>query len=181
MKTEESELESISDEELMHRYRLGQSKAFDELYRRYSGRVYGFLLKRVSSVEAGEVFQETFLRLHRYRDNYDRSCRFAVWLFAICRSAAIDAQRRSGRQQSMIDNQAAVESIAKKDVSTIRDAIKPLSDAVADLPSREARALMLRYGDDLSFNQLAAQLRMSEPAARKIVSRAVARLRKMLK
>lgn len=174
--------QQASDEELMHQYRLGRQDAFEELYRRYAPRIFGYLLKRVSKADAPEVFQETFLRLHRYRGRYDRSYQFAAWLFAICRSAAIDTQRKSGRLKNRTSD-AEVEEIAveQTDSAAAPGSSPALAEALAELPGRDNEALALRFGSDLSFEQVAVKLGTSNAAARKIVSRALSRLRGMLK
>ena len=100
MAGENDKIECLSDEELMSRYKFGEYPAFEELYRRHSGRVYGFILKRVKSRErAEELFQESFLRLHRNRSRYNDSLPFLPWLFTIARSAMIDGVRVDARSQ----------------------------------------------------------------------------------
>lgn len=62
----------LSDETLMAAYRDGDAVAFEELFRRYESRAYGFFLKRTASPErAQDLYQELFLRVHRARDRYD--------------------------------------------------------------------------------------------------------------
>src|SRR4051812_44748289 len=79
---------SRNDEELMHAYSQGDEKAFDTLYQRYSAKVYGYLRSSLKDqTMADDVFQATFIKLHKTRDRFDGRCTFAAWLFTICRSA----------------------------------------------------------------------------------------------
>jgi RNA polymerase sigma-70 factor, ECF subfamily len=55
-----------------------------------------------------------------------------------------------------------------------------LDDALARLPRRQRHALSLRYGSDLSVADVARVLRISEPAAKQLLARARASLRRTL-
>ena len=158
-----------SDEDLMHRYRLGEVAAFDELYRRFAPRIYGYLKNRIRPQLAGEVFQETFLRLHRYRARYDRSYQFAPWIFSICRSAMIDTLRKQGR----IEGREFSGDVEQAETAgTVRgESGMSISSAVAELPERDASAIALRYGSDLRFEKCLSDLnRIEAMADEKIIS-----------
>src|SRR3989338_5977637 len=61
--------EEREDELLMVQYANGDEIAFQELYRRYRARAYGYLSRRVrNSGVADELFQKVFLKLHRSRE-----------------------------------------------------------------------------------------------------------------
>lgn len=62
---------SLTDEELMARYQGGDEAAFEEIYARYGRKIYGFLVRRLGQADdCAELFQETFLRLHKGRALY---------------------------------------------------------------------------------------------------------------
>ncbi len=172
MADENDKIERSSDEELMSRYKLGAYHAFEELYRRHSGRVYGFILKRIKNRErAEELFQESFLRLHRNRSRYNDSLPFLPWLFTITRSAMIDGVRadaRSQRSQQIFADQNLVE---------LQAVPVSIDIGIQSLSSREREAVELRYGSDLDFNAIAARLNTSSTNVRQIISRAVKKLR----
>jgi RNA polymerase sigma-70 factor (ECF subfamily) len=91
-------LKEKTDEELMLAYQLGDENAFRELYTRHSERVFGFLrLKLHDEAKAHDVFQATFLKLHKSRSRYDSTLPFTPWLFTICRSELLDALKKEKR------------------------------------------------------------------------------------
>ena len=58
-------LAHLSDEDLMTRYQNGQELAFEILFERHRGKVYGYLLKKLrDDVSADDVFQ-TIEKLHK--------------------------------------------------------------------------------------------------------------------
>ena len=85
-----------TDSQLMERYALGEGKAFDELFRRYEGRLYAYFLRRTRSPDAArELYQELFLRIHRFRARFDPSRGFESWFFTIASHVFVDHLRRS--------------------------------------------------------------------------------------
>jgi len=172
MAEENDKIERLSDEELMSRYKLGEYPAFEELYRRHSGRVYGFILKRIKSRERSEeLFQESFLRLHRNRSRYNDSLPFLPWLFTIARSAMIDGVRADARSQR------TQQSFTEQNLTELQAVPVSIDLGIQSLSSREKEAVELRYGSDLDFNAIAAKLNTSSTNVRQIVSRAVKKLR----
>src|SRR5258705_1594143 len=82
----------------MAAYQAGNQDAFGELFERYAGRVYGFLVRRLGDVATAEdLHQEAFLRLHRARDSYNPERPFRAWLFAIVHNLVNDSLRSRRR------------------------------------------------------------------------------------
>ncbi|HEX9384404.1 MAG TPA: sigma-70 family RNA polymerase sigma factor, partial [Gemmatimonadaceae bacterium] len=90
--------DGTSDEILMAAYQAGNQDAFGELFERYAGRVYGFLVRRLGDVATAEdLHQEAFLRLHRARDSYNPERPFRAWLFTIVHNLVNDSLRSRRR------------------------------------------------------------------------------------
>src|SRR5215831_14884709 len=91
--------ESVSDEILMAAYQAGSQDAFRQLFDRHAGSVYGFLVRRLGDTALAEdLYQETFLRLHRARRSYDPSRPLRAWLFAIVHNLLADTRRTQRRR-----------------------------------------------------------------------------------
>ena len=79
---------------LMERYARGDDRVFEQLYQLLAPRLYRFCLRLASSVvEADDVFQETFLKLHRARATYVTGANPLYWAFAIARSVYLSRLR----------------------------------------------------------------------------------------
>ncbi len=98
--------EAFSDEELMEFYYECDPMAFDELWRRYRGRLMGYLRECApcASSSLEDVFQEVWIRIcetkHRGKGRFDPSKgKFKTWLFQCARNKAIDACRKRRREQ----------------------------------------------------------------------------------
>jgi len=104
------QLEECTDEELMQEYQQCNEKAFEVLFQRHSGKVYGFLKKKLKDEAfVDDVFQATFMKLHHARSHYDPSFPFPPWLFTVCRSVLVDSIRKRERISEDLNELATLE------------------------------------------------------------------------
>ena len=164
----------------MERYKNGSMDAFEELYGRHKAKVYGYLSKRVRSrFDRDEIQQNVFLKLHRCRHSYNRSLPFLPWLFTICRNIMIDFLRsKEAKEGKLVPDDGIIDTLAsaEKEASKI-DTLEP---AMARLNEDQREAIRMRYGEDFSFEEIAERLDTSVPNARKVISRAVKKLRELV-
>jgi RNA polymerase sigma factor (sigma-70 family) len=140
---------------------------FERFYEDYRSDVMRLLRRKLGAERADDAFQETFLRaLHAYgRLHHDEHLR--AWVLTIARNVAIDVLRRSRPTSEPTERVTEDEPPAYAELA-------PLTDG---LPPKERAAVVLRYGYDLSYDQIAAALGSSTVAARQAASTGVRRLR----
>lgn len=94
------QLESLSDESLMHAYQQGNRSCFEVLIHRYERELYSYLRRMIPNAALAEdVFQNTFLQIHLKRNLYESGRPFRPWLYTVATNQAIDALRRNQRHQ----------------------------------------------------------------------------------
>lgn len=98
----------MSDEQLLADYMAGNQPAFAELIARYQHELFAFLQRFVSDASTAEdLFQETFVQVHRNARSFNPERRFRPWLFTIAANKARDYLRSSGRRTTQsLDNVA---------------------------------------------------------------------------
>jgi len=163
-----------ADESLMVRYQNGEYGAFEEIYQRHSGKVYGYLKKHLPD-EADDLLQQTFLKLHHYRRRYDPKYPFLTWLFTITRRLVIDSLRK---HHPIIVDSDFLAKVPAEPGSTCEREPGVLVKTLKSLPVEQQELLRLRFEEGLSFDDVAARLGVRPAAARKRVSRIVQALRK---
>lgn len=168
------ELFSKSDEELMQEYQQGNVLAFEEIYRRYSGKIYGFLrfkLRNQSMVD--DIFQTTFMKLHHSRSTYDCKYQFKPWIFTICRNTMIDYFRKL-QLENDLPQELEIQETSEGPEQTDFD--KELSE----LPENQRLAMEYRFYQDFSFEEIAEKLKTSPSNARQLISRGIKRLKNLV-
>jgi RNA polymerase sigma-70 factor (ECF subfamily) len=161
-----------TDEECMIAYQAGDIKGFNELYGRYSGRVYAYLLQRVKSADqASDLLQAVFLKLHLTRARYLARYPFVAWLFTLSRTVFLDHLRSCAARGVQIPFQPGVHDPVLE---------PPTQSEALDLSALNAEQreiVRLRFEEDLAFDEIARRLELSPANARQRLSRAIKRLR----
>ena len=141
---------------------------FETFYVEHRSEVLGLLRRKVGRDRADDAFQETFLRALRAYDRLEHGEHLRAWVLTIASRVAIDIHRRTRPT-------AEVPEIPHEDT---RPAYEDLGELTNGLPAKERAAVVLRYGYDLTYDQIAAALDSSPDAARQAASSGVRRLRK---
>ncbi len=163
----------------MERVQAGDEASFAELFGRYERPLYGFLLRRTRDSErAGELFQETWLNVHRGRRTWRRERPFRPWLFGIAVNAMRDSDRRAGRQVFTVDfEQARGASRTSAERPELR---MTLEDAIDTLPDNLKEAFLMGAVLGFDHREVAEQLQITPANARARISRARSKLRTLL-
>lgn len=164
----------------------GNATAFSELYQRYESRLYGFFLRRLSSQLrslAPDLFQKTWLKVHGARRRFDGNQKFSPWLFSIALNTLRDEWRVprlvEGFDEPLeLETQAAPDDV-EKSFSLKQDLVR-LERALTKIPENQREALLLSEWEGFSTRELADILRVSEVAARQMVSRARKKIRQIM-
>jgi RNA polymerase sigma factor (sigma-70 family) len=143
---------------------------FERFYEEHRDDVYGYLARLLGRQEAEDAFQETFLRALRGYPKLAHGRHLRAWVFAIASRVAIEARRRRDPARTAREPAATDE----------RPAYAELEHLAGDLPTTERAAVVLRYGYDLAYADIAAALGASEAAARQAASSGVRRLRRRM-
>jgi RNA polymerase sigma-70 factor (ECF subfamily) len=165
-------LSSRSDEDLMARFRSGETAAFSALVRRYERELYGYLRRYVGDGNLAEdVFQNTFLQVYLKSGQYEVGRRVRPWLYTIATHQAVDALRRNGRRQAVSlelareagpDGEAdcLAATLEGRDPSPFETAsgleqAERVRAAVNRLPEFLRRVLLLAYYQGLKYREVA--------------------------
>jgi RNA polymerase sigma-70 factor (ECF subfamily) len=142
---------------------------FEVFYEEQKDPVFAHL-RRLLGDGAEDAFQETFLRALRAYPSLRHGRHLRAWAFTIATRVAIDETRRRRPQSEL----PVASTLVTEDGLPPHVELGPLTD---ELPPKERVAVVLRYGFDLPYAQIAGALGSSEDAARQAVSSGVRRLR----
>jgi RNA polymerase sigma-70 factor (ECF subfamily) len=152
------------------------SSAIDSLYRRYHGRVYDFVLRRVGDAHRAEditsqVFERALKALPAYRAQAN-PVSFRAWLFTIARNAVTDSYRRT-RPQSPVEQLDSVPDPqpGPADHAIAVEAKEELRRVLGVLTSQQRQIVELRLAG-FSGQEIAAELGMSLAAMKSAQYRA---------
>jgi RNA polymerase sigma factor (sigma-70 family) len=140
---------------------------FERFYESTREEIYRYLVRLLGRQAAEDAFQETFLKALRAYDGLRHAENLRAWAFTIATRVALDERRRP----------RAAPDPPEVEVTDGRPAYAELEHLAGELPRTERAAVVLRYGYDLPYADIAAALGSSEDAARQAASSGVRRLR----
>jgi RNA polymerase sigma-70 factor (ECF subfamily) len=177
------------DLKLASRVSRGDAEAFNSFYSRHADLVFGFILHQLNGTrtDAEEIWQDTFVTAIQMLPSYQGQSRLLSWLCGIARHKVMDYwRRRKGTggpalSVSPEDLLELVDSGPLPDDLLIRSAMRVrVIEALAELPDDYRSALLARYADGHSVEEVARLLGRSYKAAESVLSRAKAALRAVL-
>ncbi len=165
-------LAAMTDERLMLLFRLGNSEAFTELFRRYSSPVYGRRLENPARAE--ELAQETFVAVLRGIERYEPRATFRTYLYGIAMKILMAERRKSARRE-----QSAAATLDPTSDSCVDEAIW-VQRAIEQLDADHRDILLLREYEQLTYDEIAALLRLPVNTVRSRLFRARTALKAFL-
>jgi RNA polymerase sigma factor (sigma-70 family) len=143
--------------------------------------VRAFLRGMVGPTEAEDCLQETFIAaLRAYPRAHAGNLR--AWVFTIARRKAIDHQRARSRERPVAEVQRVIDRANSAPPADAGVGISPRHSAiwaaVAELPSGQRAAVVLRFAADLRYREVGEALGTSEEAARRSVHEGLKKLRR---
>ncbi len=185
-----------TDEELLAAYQQGDVGAFELLLRRHRAPLFTFLLRMLGDRERAEdLAQETFLRIVKGAQAWERRARFQTWLFTIARNLCVDQSRRDRfRRADSLDAQgppgsegepAMIDSVPSREIDPARGAessrLRPvLARALAALPAEQREVFLLREQAGVPFKEIAELTGVNENTVKSRMRYALEGLRKSL-
>ena len=167
------------DMDLVREYaRHNSEEAFAALVSRHINLVYSVALRHVRDTHlAEEVTQAAFIILARKAVSLGPKTILPGWLCRTARYVSAKALRDQKRRQ-IRDQKAYMQSVLNEPESAVWTQIAPLLDtALAQLGEKDHDAIVLRFFQNKSLNEIATALGASEDAAKRRVSRALEKLR----
>lgn len=177
-----------TEDQLLERCRRGEPEAQRELWLTYKDRVYSIALYffHGDTALAEDVTQDVFIKVLGSLDRFAGRADLSTWLYRIVANACMDEQRRRRRWSFLGElgdalptawsepRPSAIEGLVSDErAQMIRDAIGALSPKLRI-------AVLMRYFDDLSYEQIADALECSMGTVASRLSRAHAELARRL-
>lgn len=152
------------------------------LYDQYSDAIYRFMLFKVSDRDlAWDLTQDCFMKAwHSFSSKDKEIANKKAFLYTIARNRVIDHWRQK-EKTATIDIDLVAHSIEDGNdlhaTTVLRDEIRSLMELLHELPEESKDILLMRYADELSFDEIAKATGKSNVAVRVQAHRALKKLK----
>lgn len=173
----------MNDSELLQSFAAtGSAQSFAQLLRRHAPMVYAATRRQVPDPsEADDITQAVFLVLMRRAAHLPPRVVLASWLLRTTHLACREARRAHARRRKHEQRAAAMRPDHSNAAELPDVDLAPILDAaLARLSESDRAALVLRYLEEKSVEEVSQTLGVSLDSGQKRISRALARLRKRL-
>lgn len=163
-----------SDEDLLTEYRLtGNRELFEVLVHRYEKELFNYLFRMTGNRQTAEdVFQATFLQVHRKCSQFESGRAFRPWLYRIASNQAIDNRRKAKRHDAVsLDETFGGDSEGDSlgmilcgndrdpaEAAELQDSIAQLREAISRLPEVQRQAVELVCLRGMTYREAAEAL-----------------------
>lgn len=178
---------------LIEKARDGDPEAMDQLLAAHQDRVYRTALGYLADEDAAqEVAQQTLIAAFRKLDSFRGDARLATWLYRMTINYAKNHQVSAGRQRSRfqsMDHSGRQDDSSEyvpqyrdtapdpREQAAAKEASGEVFDQIAQLPEEYRSALLLRYVEDMSYEEIAESLEIAPGTVKSRINRG----RKMLR
>lgn len=184
-----------SDREVIRRCQAGEVEPFSVLVQRYQDRVYNLAYRLLENHDdALDAAQETFVRVYAALDRFDNEWPLAPWLFRIVKNACLGMLRH--RRPSLI----SLDALDTDSVDALLEATSRRNSAAGQpeqllqqefreeqiracvllLPLPYRTVVLLRYQEDLTYEEIAESMELPLGTVKTLLYRARQRLRRTL-
>jgi RNA polymerase sigma-70 factor (ECF subfamily) len=168
--------DALDEERLRIEAAQRDSTRFAELYEAHFQRVYAYAARRLHNRQeaedvTAEVFHQALANLRRFEW---RGVPFAAWLYRIAANAIVDRAKRAAREQG--NTPLKLEPEPEPPLERIEELAR-LHQLVRELPEDQRRVIEMRFTEEKSIREVAAELGRSEGAVKQLQFRAIQGLR----
>ena len=160
-------MQHLSDEQLVVLVLQGQSQAFEILVERYQKQVFALAYRLGGDYdEAKDMAQEAFVRIYQELARFDANRSFFPWMYRVAHNTCVNLLHKRPKESVPLD---AVYDLAASDTSTERSPIAhyeqveindTINGALQQLPENYRLPLIMKYLEDMSYQEIAEQLEL---------------------
>jgi len=175
----------ISEKILFHQIKNGDEQAFTVFYNHYRNKIYRFVYFKVASKEkAQDLTSEVFIKIFNYLREGQKIENFQAFLYKTARNLVIDSYRTQPDEISLENLVETQEVAGDDDVSKNFDLkfdFEKVSEALKKLPDNYRDVFVLRFIEELSFDEIAETIGEPSGNCRVLAHRGLQQLKNILK
>lgn len=179
-----AKIDRHSDLQLVKSLRKGDIFAFNELFNKYSQKVYNFSMQHLKNEEdVKDLVQEIFCKIWDIREKIDEKKSFNAFLFTISLNTIRDYFRKQVKNRKLIDKWLEeAESYSESTLESIELASleKVVGIAVEQLPPKRQIVFKLSRIEGLSNDEIAKRLKIEKKTVENHLNLALRHLRSLL-
>ncbi len=173
----------MNDELILKQAQRGDIDAFEQLARKYQGKLYGLCLRLMKNeFDAADAAQEALLKIYQGLRTFSGRSSFGTWAYALTKNVCLDQLRKKKMVLENIDDKLdlADGEFDPPAVCLQNEDAREIRRMLEELPREQSSVLVLREIDGYSYGEIAELLGISPGTVRSRLARGRQKLRALL-
>lgn len=161
----------------------GNKQAYTDIIHAYKTPLYATILRMTNNQQlAQDLVQEAFIKIYEQLANYKEGS-FKSWLYRVAINHCIDELRKKHYQfkNEPLQEGQLVETTHPEVIYLKKESERQLEQLLNELPEQERMILLLRYSNELSYEQIAELLKISLSDVRNKLHRSKKKMREKIR
>lgn len=160
----------------------GDKQAYAHIINKYKNPLYATILRMTRNPhDAQDLVQEAFIKVYQQLEKYNRTGSFSSWLYRVAVNHCMDEFRKKRFQQSEIEEEMVVNTNHPEVIFLKKEKNRQLERLIATLPEDERMMILLRYGNEQSYDEISEIMNTPLSTVRNKLHRAKKKMRKTVK
>lgn len=163
----------------------GNKEAYGFLIHKYEDKIYTLLLRMIhDSQDAQDLTQECFIKAYHYLQSFDPERKFSSWLYRIAVNLCLNAlqsRQKNLRHSAEWDDEWLVDDASPESILLQKEYVSEIREVIKELPEHYRIVLLLRYLEDMSYQEICEVLEISISTVQMRLHRAKVKLRERFK
>lgn len=162
----------------------GDKQAYAHIINKYKNQLYATILRMTKNPQdAQDLVQDAFIKVYRSLDKYDANGSFSGWLYRVAINNCMDEfrKKRYSMTQIEIDEERVVEPNHPELVFLKKEKSRQLERLIATLPEDERLIILLRYVNEISYEEIGEVMDVPLSTVRNKLHRAKKKMRETVK
>lgn len=162
----------------------GDKQAYAHIINNYKNQLYATILRMTKNPQdAQDLVQDAFIKVYRNLEKYDASGSFSSWLYRVAINHCMDEfrKKRYAMTQIEIDEERVVEPNHPELVFLKKEKSRQLERLIGTLPEDERLIILLRYVNEISYEEIGEVMDVPLSTVRNKLHRAKKKMRETVK
>lgn len=172
----------ISDEKLIEKIKRGEVVLFSNIIEKYEPKLSRYIRHMTkSSYDTEDVLQNVFISTFRNINSFDTNLRFSSWIYRIAHNEAINwiKKHKNNADLELLENDTDIKANEKSSFEkmSISDDVKEVKKCLNQIDMKYKEAILLRYFEDKTYQEISDILRKPTSSVGTLVSRGIKELK----
>lgn len=159
-------MDSYGDCELVEQFRQGKIEGYNELFKRYREKVY-WIARRIlgNHNDADDVVQDVFIKVYHKLKSFRGESEFYTWIYRITVNTALNVAYKNKVKDflslDVFKSEIAQENKTPDEIHIEKEKNSLIEQAINKLPPKQKAVFIMRFYDELSYEEIAKILKKS--------------------